>query len=164
ERAIELSPGKQSTYFELANSYIGKGQYDKALETMKTAYEIEPKNGNARDIYAVIAIYNKNFDLAEELLVPVYGTIAVPDDRFIQAFVAVKDYETVISIWKGRILKAQEAGADNAQFHVSLAAAYLANEERTKAIAELEKAALLNPEFKAQADYYIGEIRAGRNP
>ena len=164
ERAIELSPGKQSTYFELANSYIGKGQYDKALEIMKTAYEIEPKNGNARDIYAVIAIYNKNFDLAEELLVPVYGTIAVPDDRFIQAFVAVKDYETVINIWKGRILKAQETGADNAQFHVSLAAAYLASEQRTKAIAELEKAAELNPEFKAQADYYIGEIRAGRNP
>ena len=41
---------------------------------------------------------------------------------------------------------------------------YLANEERTKAIAELEKATELNPEFKAQADYYIGEIRAGRNP
>ena len=86
ERAIELSPSKQSTYFELANSYLGKGQYDKALLTMKTAYEIEPKNGTARDIYAVIAIYNKNFDLAKELLVPVYGTIAVPDDRFIQAF------------------------------------------------------------------------------
>ncbi|MEK7555844.1 MAG: O-antigen ligase family protein [Patescibacteria group bacterium] len=164
ERAIELSPSKQSTYFELANSYLGKGQYDKALLTMKTAYEIEPKNGTARDIYAVIAIYNKNFDLAKELLVPVYGTIAVPDDRFIQAFAAVKDYETVINIWKERILKAQTAGADNAQFHVSLAAAYLANEERTKAIAELEKATELNPEFKAQADYYIGEIRAGRNP
>ena len=126
---------------------------------MKTAYEIEPKNGTARDIYAVIAIYNKNFDLAKELLVPVYGTIAVPDDRFIQAFAAVKDYETVINIWKERILKAQTAGADNAQFHVSLAAAYLANEERTKAIAELEQAALLNPEFKAQPILYRRDSR-----
>ncbi|NIS25597.1 MAG: hypothetical protein GWN55_08635 [Phycisphaerae bacterium] len=52
----------------------------------------------------------------------------------------------------------------NPQYRTSLAAAYLNVGRREEAIAQLEKAAELNERFRDQAEYYIREIRAGRNP
>ena len=57
-----------------------------------------------------------------------------------------------------------EQKPDDPQLHVSLAAAYLSNGNRKESIAELQKAIELNPDFKKQGEFYIGEIRAGRNP
>jgi len=164
ERAIELSPGKQTTYFELGSVYLNIGNYEKALEVMKEAYDLEPSNPQARDIYAIAAIYAGDRALAEELLIPAYGTIEVEDNRFINAFAAVKDYDTVIAIWESRIAKREEAGTITSQDYVSLAAAYLESGQRQKTIETLEQAIAINPQFKDQGEYYINEIRAGRNP
>jgi len=36
--------------------------------------------------------------------------------------------------------------------------------ERQKAIEQLEKVIEIEPKFKQQGEYYINQIRAGRNP
>lgn len=162
--AIELSPGKQDIYFAVVYAYINKGEREKALEVAKEAYDIYPANPNARDTYGLAAIYAGDYEKAEEILIPAYGTITVPTDQFANAFASQGDYERVISIWKERIAEEQRQGNDNAQLHVSLAAAYLQNNDRQLAIEELEKAIELNPGFKEQGQYYIDEIKAGRTP
>ncbi len=164
EKAASLSPKKQAIKFELTSSYISKKEYDKALTTAKETYELEPAFADARDLYAVAAIYAGRNDIAQDILISAYGTMAVPQDIFVNAYVSVGDYQTVVLIWQKRISDLNKIGEDNPQFHISLAAAYLKNGERQKAILELEQVIKLNPSFKNQGEYYINEIRAGRNP
>ena len=163
-KALSLSPNKQQIYFEIIATYLNKGDNEKAMEIAKQTYELEPSFADALKVYAMTAIYNRDYKLAEELLIPRYGTIAIPDDRFVRAFIKVGDYEKVAEIWEKRISNLQAEGKDNAQYHVSLAGAYLELGKREKSISELEKAIKLNPDFKKQGEYYIDEIRAGRNP
>ncbi|MFH1413219.1 MAG: tetratricopeptide repeat protein, partial [bacterium] len=75
-------------------------------------------------------------------------------------YVEIGNFQKVTAIWEILI----EQNPDNAQYRVSLAASYLQIGEREKAIEQLEKAIELEPKFKQQGEYYINEIRAGRNP
>jgi tetratricopeptide (TPR) repeat protein len=160
EKALEFSPKKQAIYFGLLGAYLNKGEKEKALELAKTAFELEPEYNDARKIYAATAIYNNNEALAKELLVPIFGTTAINDDRIIRAYATIKRFDKVIQIWKERV----KNNPKNLQFKFSLAAAYLGNNERTKAINEIKEIIKENPDFKKQGQYYISEIRAGRNP
>lgn len=88
-----------------------------------------------------------------------YKTTAVPDFQLINAYARIGDYERVRAIW----LEFLKTEPNNAQYHISLAATYLKLNEREKAVAELQRAAEINPAFKEQAEYYIKEIRSGKN-
>ena len=159
EKAHALSPNKQTIAFELASTYLNVGKTAEALELVRKAYESAPEFGSARMTYAVAAIYAKQFDVAAELLNPIVDA-AVFDERVVKAYYDVKQYGKVLDIWKARA----ERKPEDPQAQVSLAAAYLLNGERQRSIAALKKASELNPTFKEQADFYIKEIRAGRNP
>ncbi|MFC1721252.1 O-antigen ligase family protein [Patescibacteria group bacterium] len=164
EKALELSPKKQQIFFELISVYLSKGDYEKAVQVAKEAYELETTYENALKIYAATAIYAGNLTLAEELLMPKYGTMIIDDDGILNAFAAIGNYESVIQIWEKRITDLNAQGQDNPQHHLSLAATYLQVGKRQSAISEIQKVIELNPEFKDQGEYYINEIRAGRNP
>lgn len=159
EKAIELSPQKQQLYFELGTSYLNKAEYEKGFEILKKAFELDPSFEEARRIYALAAIFYGKNDLAEELMKDYGGTI-IPDERFIQAYNASKQFDKVVAIWELFVAKSP----NNPQYRISLAAGYLQLGEREKAIEQLEKAIELEPRFREQGEYYIKEIRAGRNP
>ena len=160
ERALKLSPKKQMIYFELGSAYVNKKEYDKAEKVLKQAYDLEPSYAEAAKIYAVALIYNKKEREAEELLKKRFGSEILPEQRFVSAYLAAGDYERVVEVWK----KIIEKNPNNAQYYVSLAATYLQIGQRDKAIESLEKAIELEPRFKEQGEYYINEIKAGRNP
>lgn len=160
ERAIALSPKKQAMYFELATSYLNKKEYGKTLEVLKQAFELDTTYDKARVVYAMAAIYAGHNDLAKELLTSAYGTMIINDDKLVNAYATTKQYDKVIAIWKLRLKDAP----DNPQYHLSLGASYLQAGERGLAVSEIQKVIDLNPQFKDQGEYYIREIRAGRNP
>lgn len=160
EKAHALSPNKQTIAFELANSYLSTGKNNEALGLLKRVFESAPENGTARVAYAAAAIYAQQFALAEELITASADTNLKTDERLVKAYFAAKQYQKVIALLKFRL----EKDPGNAQVHVSLAAAYLSNGNRAEAVAELQKTIELNPDFKQQGEYYISEIRAGRNP
>lgn len=159
QRAIKLSPKKQQLYFELGVSYLNKKEYDQGLEVLKRAFELDQEFLEARKIYAVAAIFAGKDELAEELMKD-YGGIIVTDERFIMAFNERKMFDKVAAILE----KFVEENPKNAQYRVSLAASYLQMGKRQGAIEQLQKAIELEPRFKQQGEYYINEIRAGRNP
>jgi tetratricopeptide (TPR) repeat protein len=160
ERASELSPKKQAMYFELATAYLNKKEYDKALATLKIAFDLDQTYGRAREAYAMAAIYAGETDLEKELLLSVSESIIIDSDRLISAYAAVERYNKVIEIWKLRL----EKDPNNPQYHLSLGASYLQNGERANAVGEIQKVIDIDPEFKEQGEYFINEIRAGRNP
>jgi tetratricopeptide (TPR) repeat protein len=157
EKAVEYSPKKQMLLFELGSAYINNGQVPQALATFKKAYELDTNFNEARKIYAIGSIYAGDEKTASSL---VSTEEMLSDDRFVSAYASRGQYDKVIAMWKARVA----ADPKNANYHVSLAAAYLGNKQRTLAVSELRKAIELNPQFKAQGEYYIAEIQAGRNP
>ncbi len=160
EIARELSPNKQQILFEIVSGNINKKDIQKAIDTAKFAFELEPKYDEARKIFAVATIYGGLKDISKSLLTEAYGTDIIIDDRFINAYAATGQFGKVIEIWKKKI----EMEPNISEYRVYLAASYLADKQRSKAIEELKKASEMNPAFKEQADYYIKEIRAGRDP
>ena len=160
KRALELSPKKQAIIIELADTYLGKREYQKAFELSTEAYKSEPNYKEARISYGVAALYVYQDKLAEELLLPIYGTMLISDDRIINAYVERKEYEKVISIRKASL----KNNPENPQLRLTLAAAYLKIGERDKSVAEIREVIKLYPDFKAQGEFYIKEIQAGRNP
>ncbi|MBU3925779.1 hypothetical protein KJ763_01255, partial [Patescibacteria group bacterium] len=116
--------------------------------------------GDARKIYAVALIFDNQKELASQILIEDFGTDIIADERLIRAYAETGDYKKITAIWE----KFTEQSPNNAQYHVSLAASYLQIGERQKSIEELQKAIELEPKFKEQGEYYINEIKAGRNP
>ena len=157
ERALELSPNKQSTMFELGASYLNKGEKEKALDLLKKAFESDKNYEDARKIYAVAAIYNNNSKLLEELLVPVYGTILVSDDILIKAYFDTNQFEKVITIEKENIKK----NPANIQNRLYLISSYLKQKRFSEAIEETKRAIEDIPSFKIQGESIIKDINGG---
>jgi len=162
-RAKELSPQKQQIRFVIADIYLTAGQYDKAFEVLKEAYDLDHNYPEAARNLAIASIVANKKDLAEKILdepeenwVKKFGN----EGQFINVYARINDFKKVKEIW----LVIIEKEPNNPQNHISLAATYLQLAERENAIKELEKTIELNPQFKNQGEYYINEIKAGRNP
>ena len=82
------------------------------------------------------------------------------DERVMRAYAAKGKFNKLALLWE----KAIERQPNNPQFHLSLAAIDIQIGKREDAIKELEQVIELNPDFKEQGEFYIQEIRAGRNP
>ncbi len=162
QKAVSLSEKKQTLLFQLVSVHINRGEYDKAFEIAKYTYELEPNFAEAAKIYTAISIYAKKDKEPEiqAIIMKTFGTNTPTDDRFISAYATTMRFDKIIEIWKKKI----EIDPNNSQFHISLAASYLGNKQRAKAIEELRVAIRLNPSFKQSGEHFISEIQAGRNP
>lgn len=159
KKARELSPKKQSILFGLGSSYLSKNDPAEALKYFKEAYELAPSFNEARTIYALGLIYNRETTEAIKLLTAEDGAVST-DPRIIKAFYDSKDYNNALIFAEAAV----NADPSNVQNHISLAALYSEMGQRQKAIASLRKAIELEPSFKEQGEYYIKEIEAGRQP
>ena len=88
------------------------------------------------------------------------GTSLEFDDRIVQAYNAAGRFTTVIGLLEKRV--AHDTLDPQARF--ALAGAHLSAGNRAKAVSVLAQTAKDIPSQKDQADYYIREIQAGRNP
>ncbi|HEY4479120.1 MAG TPA: O-antigen ligase family protein [Candidatus Paceibacterota bacterium] len=156
EKALELSPKKQSIYYEIGILQINAGKMAEALETFRKAYELAPTSPESRQYYALAAVYAKRSDIAKEVL---GGKDYTLDDIFIAAYVKLKDFKKVLEIYTDRL-----AISPTRENYVGISVAQLKLGNKTKAIEALQKAAEVDPEFKKQADFYIKEIKEGRDP
>jgi O-antigen ligase/Tfp pilus assembly protein PilF len=162
QRALELSPKKQSFIFQTALLHYQKGEFAKAVEYAKKGYEEEPAYNEALVIYAATLIYNNQSDIAEKEIeaAKARGVDVTTDERILQAYVEKKQFGRILSLVKKQV----EADPKNPQLHVSLAAAYLKVNDRKNAIKEIQEAIKIEPAFKAQGESFIKEIQAGRDP
>jgi O-antigen ligase len=102
-RAKELSPKRQSIYFELGNMYINRKEYDLALNEFAQAYELAPDYLEARIIYLVGAIYADERGLERTLIDELEERKFIFEDRIISSYNAVGRKEDVIRILEKRI-------------------------------------------------------------
>ncbi|MFH0804181.1 MAG: O-antigen ligase family protein [Candidatus Zambryskibacteria bacterium] len=160
KEAQKLSPSKQQIYFELISNLLFDTKTDEALQDAKIAYELEPSYEEARFIYGMTLLASGNTVLSGEILKDVPEKKIIFDDRYLTILLALKQYNQIIEVVKKRI----ELSPGNPQHYITLTAAYLQDNRRQEAVQTLEELIKLEPSFKERGEYYINEIKAGRNP
>ncbi len=156
EKARTISPKKQQVLFELGTTYINMKEFGKAIDVLKQAYEGDPTYDDARVIYAASLIYGGKANEAEALL----GEYTAMDARLISAYASTGNYQKLRSILETQL----KNNPNDPQTLLTLAATYLQIGDRVRSVELIKRIIEINPGFKAQGDYYIQEIEAGRNP
>jgi O-antigen ligase len=181
QSASELSPKKQSMLFELSNNLILQGKKAEGLAAAERAFELDRSYDAAAIVYAAALIANARASEAESLLAERFGSPLYFDNAIVRAYASIGDDAKVLALWKIRAASLpNDPGAQ-----LALSAAYLGAGDRAAALKTLEDTLTLyarligysattagsNPQvdkqyqsFKGQIDYYIKEIKAGRNP
>ncbi len=155
ERAREISPNRQNNLYVLGFSYVTEKQYDKALEIFKHAYEVAPENTKARNYYGA-ALLLVNDPKGNEYLKD-YS----PDDTFLlSVFNSAGRYNDVAIMLEKQVALQPE----NYQLQVSLAVAYFKAGNKAKSVEIIRAVMAKVPAFRAQGEYFIKEVQAGRNP
>lgn len=158
QKGLAVSSQRQQFYFLLGEAYFRAGQEDLAMETLKQAYELAPDYPDAISNYAMILIFSGYPKEAEALVKKHFGTEIIADAKYINAYVAIGQFDKVVLIWEK--LAAQEP--NNANYRLSLASAYVKTWQDKKAIEQLEKAIELAPDFKIQGEIFIKQIKEGK--
>jgi len=89
-----------------------------------------------------------------------FDTEYYPDARLARAYFEIGHFDDSIATWESLI----EREPNNINYRFSLAATLMEAGRREEAIQVLEEAKTIVPDQKDQIDFYINEIRAGRNP
>lgn len=155
EKAVELSPSKQTIVFELALNYINSGKANEALALMEKAYLSAPENDTAKAGYVVTLIMAGQEAKARELFPNDSGLFSNP--QVVNAYVSTKQFGRVIETYKELI----KNSPDTQELYSALASAYLMNKQDWLAIQTLRTAAEKFPALKAQIDGLIKQIQAG---
>lgn len=158
QKAIDLSPNKQSFYYQKGISFMSMKKFSEAEEVFKSALGLELSNKEAKIYYGIALMFNNKFDEAKK----VYGNdlSILTDQRVLQVLDEAKQYGYIVEIAEQKV----KSEPENPQYHISLASAYLKVARNQDAIKEIRKAIELAPTFQQQGEYYIKEIEAGRNP
>lgn len=160
KKASLLSPNKQSIYFELINNLLLDNKKAEALEKARLAYELEPNYSEAKIIYAIVADFAGDQLTAKRLFSEIDSSKLVFDDKYLNILISFGEVEKVIEVINQRI----KLEPSNLNHRMTLAAVYLNLGRRNESVKVLEEIIKINPSFKEQVEYYINEIKAGRNP
>ena len=157
QRAQQLSPEKPVIAFELGNVQLAQGNVAGALAAFKGVHEDLPEYDDAQVLYAVAAVYAGDLTLAESILKttePEGRALLTHDDRLLNAFIAVKRFDVVKTIWEMRVAE----NPQNASAYLSLAGAYLELNNGAAAIENIRKAIELDGKYKEQGEVLIRSI------
>lgn len=89
QKAVELSPNKQTIMFELIKSYTYLGKKKEAFDLAKKAYDLAPEFESAKSNYIAAALISDNNKVVRELL----GDSTTTSDVIVRAYVVkASDY------------------------------------------------------------------------
>ncbi len=151
------SPQKQTILFPLGITEISTGNTAQGIAYLQQAFNGDPAYTQARIFYAAGLYYTGGKAQADALLMEGFGTVLVNDSTLLQVYIDTKQYDRVVGIWQIRV----QQDPSNSQTHIGLAAAYFAQGNKAQAIAELQRAAQLDPNLAPQIDSIITQIQNG---
>lgn len=166
--AIRMSPGKQPSYFMLAELYLKTNRTERALEVMQRATALAPNYLQAQLNLAVMAILGGGHDdIAEQAIREVierrktiskfYDVGEAARDALVigGTYLQVQKFAQALEYYK----KASEWQPENAKYHAYLADVYTRLGDKQNAVLEAREAARLNPEeYGAAAEAFIKQL------
>lgn len=156
EKAVELSPKKQTILLPLASAYSASGQNDKAFAIIKSTYESEPKYLPGKSYYVAALI--KQGNEKEAIALASTSPEFLESNEAINAYRSLKQYDKVIVIYNKRLAN----NPSDVQTILELAATYYMKGDKQASIRQLEKIATIQPDVKDQVDALVAKIRSGQ--
>ncbi len=160
QKQVDSAPDDARYRVFMTTLFGAYGFGDDAFVQAKKASELSPNKQTI--LFQLISAYinKKDYDKAFDLAKYAYDL----DPKFYEA---EKAY-AIVSIYANKNgskdIQNIINSSTNSDFHLQVAAAYLAVGQRAKSIEELKLVIKLKPEFKQTGERFISEIRAGRNP
>lgn len=158
-KSLELSPNKQTIMFALGDVLERQGKVQESLDVYKQAFQadesfVEPR---LRYVDTLIAQGYKN---EAEVIMKDVSSDELLNLRYVNILASVKRFDIIVKLFESELQK----NPNDIQMRVSLAAAYVEIGNQDAAIAVLQTISRDLPESKKQIDYFVSEIKAGRNP
>lgn len=157
ERALLLSPKKQSILLEYGSLELVTGKYESAISRFEEISKTNPTYARVHVMLASSYLLAGQREAAERVLISIYGTDEPEDTTIANAYLQSGDYAKALRI--AELIVTNNPTAESLRF---LAGVYLEGGEREKAVAALERAKTVDPRVSAEADAYIREIQGGR--
>ncbi len=163
EKAIEISPGRQSTYFLLADNLLIRNDGAGALQALGTAVDLEPSNVLAQTNLAYIALNVGQGQIADAVLENLKEHMSPDNHATPDAAALVRVGDFYIS--QQRFDKALpwyelavRVDVGKAQYRANIAGLYLNLGNILRAIEEANAAKALDPSLAPQVDEFIKKI------
>ncbi len=152
--ALKISPTFVRTYFEVAQAYLNKKDYSKAIEAFRKAVALNPKTAVSQWYLGSALLESGN---TEEGLKAMKAAIDIgygPSEneylRLVGIFVSKKDNAGVVSSYEQLV----KINPNNAQYHASLAAAYAQVGRIDDALNQAREAVKIDPGFAPDAQAF----------
>ncbi len=159
--ARELSPNKQAIIIQQGFIELARGDNSAASEFFKTAFELDERNGEAREYYAASLLYLGDVEGATALLdTEATKTRFANSDFLLSAANQAGANELMIELFAHRI----EADQTVAQNWATLAFLYYNQGDAARAVETLVDAQVVIPTFASTSNCIISNIEAGLDP
>jgi len=166
DRSIDASPGRIPIYYYKGQMQLAMGEKDKALETFKYAYDLNPKYSDSSCQLAQVYLYmqdeEQGMHYMDECLDKggANANLRSPDNikALLARYEKNKDYERMMKLAQ----RLSELTPKDANVWVNLAKLYLQNGMPDKAKEAAAKVSEIDPSLQAAVDEFISQIDAGQ--
>ncbi|MFA6096780.1 MAG: O-antigen ligase family protein [Candidatus Paceibacterota bacterium] len=163
QRAVELSPERETVYYEYGQAMVFKKDYKKAIELFKKGVDLNPPVPISHWYLGMAYLNAKEYGLADseisEAIKLGYGYKTIKDLLSITPiYIELKDYQRLEKIY----LDVLELDQNNPEIYVSLALVYRELGDKTGAIKMAEKAISLDESFRVEGEKFIDELEGGK--
>lgn len=158
-KALELSPTFIRTYYEIAQAYLNKKDYPKAIEFFQKAVDLNPTTGLSHWYLGAAKIESGDLGGLADLEKSLSGEAAYgPNEedylKLINFYLKTKDFTRIASTYE----KIIALNPNNPQYYASLATAYVNLGRIDEAVAMAHKAAQIDPSFEPDARAFINSL------
>lgn len=163
ELARDASPQKQAIILQQALIELAAGNYQEGVAFARTAFEAVPENGEAREYLIASLMYTGEVDEARQLFEDAdqeTRTRIALSDFVASAASNNQRFDFLTELFEIRT----ELQSDNAQSWATLAYLYYESDKPAEAIAVLNEASELLPDFASTAACFIDNIEDGNEP
>ncbi|MBI4117210.1 MAG: O-antigen ligase family protein [Parcubacteria group bacterium] len=157
-KAFEISPTFVRTYYEIAQAYLNKKDYQKAIEWFGKAVELNPEVALSHWYLGITTAQAGQFQKGAEIIEKSgygYKSNEVDALRMLDIYARLNDFPKIAEVYEALI----KLNPKDPQYHASLAVAYKQIGEKEKAIKEAEAAAKIDPSFAKEAQDFINSLR-----
>lgn len=158
-KALELSPTFIRTYYEIAQAYLNKKDYLKAIEYFQRAADLNPDTGVSWAYLGAAKIESGDLSGAEDIERAMtsknfYNPREEDFARLINAYVKINDLERIVWVYERMI----RISPNNPQHYASLATAYAQVGRIEEAVAMARKAVQVDPSFESDARIFLNSL------
>ena len=158
-KALEISPTFIRTYYEVAQAYLNKKDYPKAIEYFQKAADLNPQAGISYAYLGAAKIENGDPSGAEDLERALksenpYSPREVDFQRLIDAYLKTNNFERIAWIYEQLI----QINPKEPQHYASLATAYVNLGRIDDAVAMARRAVQVDPSFESDARIFLKSL------